>query len=98
MSDPQFTNDWCKLEGITIKEDGSHVFTLASTLINRYKNFSSALHLIFGLSWHNHRDYLHRCKEHLMQVWTKDQVATEEWLQQFVQYYITEVEQYPQDG
>ena len=94
----ELITDWCKLEKVPVKADGQHVYDLAAVVINRHKNFSSAVSMSFGLKWSTHRDYLQRAKEHLMEVWEKDQVATAEWLQQFVTYYVTEKEIYPADG
>lgn len=90
-ADPEFLADYAKVLGCK-----AEVFEMACVLINKYKNFQTACAIMFGLSFRDNRDYLVKCAEHLQSVLVPGTVATSQWLVQFRDYYMSEVEKYPE--
>lgn len=73
-------------------------YALAVTLINKNRNYQTAMALIFGLSWVHHKEYLQRVCKYFEANWSAEDVANVEWLTAFVDHYVTEVEKYPEDA
>lgn len=74
-------------------------YAIAVTLINVKRNYQTAMAIIFGLSWYNHAEYLKRLVSYFESVWDPaTDVATVEWLAQFVDHYVTDKEKYPEDA
>jgi hypothetical protein len=73
-------------------------YAIAVKLINVQKNYQTAMALIFGLSWSQNKEYLKGVTDYFNKNWdaTKD-TATAEWLGQFVDHYVTEVQKYPEE-
>jgi hypothetical protein len=89
-----FINEWAKM----LKCE-PNAFHIAAGLINKYKNWQSACYLIFGLSVHNHRDWIVACAKHMEENcgWVdKETPMTVEYLIEFQNYYVTEVAKYPE--
>ena len=89
-----FINDWAKLLKVEAKP---HV--IAAELIRKHKNYQTACFLVFGLSVHEHKEYTVAAAKHMqeaIEAAPKGTVVTGEWLNQFVQYYVTEVVPYPE--
>lgn len=71
-------------------------YSIATHLINTNRNFETAMACCFGLSWVKHSEYLRNVCKTIREAWQPNDVCTNEWLDQFVQYYITEVSPYPE--
>lgn len=87
----EFIADWAKI--LKCQPDPYHI---AVHLINVNKNYHTAMSCVFGLSWKNNTEYLKRVVTYFQANWTANDVATVEWLGQFVDHYVTEVEKYPE--
>ncbi len=84
---------WAKL--LKCKAD---VWSVASCLINDAKNYDSAMALIYGLSWRYNKDWLTKATEYFKTYWKSlgaDAKATPDWLFQYQQHYINNVDKYP---
>lgn len=89
----EFIAHWSKILGCAAEP-----YAIAVHLINNKRNYQTAMALIFGLSWANHKEYLKRIVAYFEKNWTAEDVATVEWLAQFVDHYVTEVEKYPEES
>lgn len=73
-------------------------FAIAAELVNKAKNFQTAVHVLFGLSWRTHAPYAKKCADYWREIWPKDGVCTAQWCIEFQNHYITEKEAYPHDA
>ena len=73
-------------------------FEIAAIIINRYKNFESAMALLFDLPMCDARDYLLQAAKYLRDyyaTWPEPKAPlSKEWLASFVTHYKTEVQDY----
>ncbi len=71
-------------------------FDIAAALVTKYRNFQTAVAVLFGLSVKDHREWVLACAEHWRANFPKGSVADYNYCVQFQQYYITEVAKYPE--
>lgn len=85
-----FITRWAKLLKCKDTE-----FDVAVTLINGPKNFESAMAIIFGLSYMEHKEWLNKCSKYFKANFPENSIATVEFLAAFQKHYIEEVDKYP---
>ncbi|MBA3761762.1 MAG: hypothetical protein H0X04_00265 [Chthoniobacterales bacterium] len=77
-------------------------WSLATTLVNmpKTRNYQTACALIFGLSFVTHKEYLLRAAKLLEQQHTEAEHfdVTNDWLIDWRNYFMAEVEEYPKDA
>lgn len=93
----EYVAKWAKMLGCKTDE-----WSVTVHLINVVKNYQTAMALLFGLSWQTDKEYLKKVCKHFHENFKgsdgKDPVATAEWLYQYKEYYIKEVERLPTQG
>ncbi len=92
----RFLSDWAKFFKLPPEKHTRE--WVAAELINKNKNFQTAVALVFGLAVSTHKDYINGVVEHWKANFEKDCVATAEYCIAFRDYYISEVVAYPADG
>lgn len=90
---PSFIRDWAQQLECNPTE-----YDVAAHLINKNRNFETAMAVVFGLKWTVHEEYLRNAAKYLREQWQDGDIATVEWLDAFVQHYISEVAAYPSDA
>ena len=90
-SPDEFIQQWARTLGVPAEP-----YTIAVRMINVNHNYDTAMSLIFGLSWLRNTQYLRRVVDYFKANFPENGVATAEWLAQFVQHYVSEVEAYPE--
>jgi len=93
----KFVSDWAT-KILKLPADKADRFHVAAEMINQYKNFQTAVALVFGLSFATHKEYAVAAAEHWKANFGKDEKATAEYVVQFRDYYINEVVAYPADA
>lgn len=73
-------------------------FEIGAHLINKAKNFQTAVHVVFGLSYRTHKEYALRCATYWKSIWPADGVCTAKWCIDFQQHYVADIEKYPDDA
>jgi len=74
-------------------------WSIIVVLVNKAKNYDTATAMMFELGWVEHRDWLRRASDTLRTTLSSPEyqghVADAQWLYEFSQYYIKEVESDP---
>jgi hypothetical protein len=95
-SPPIGSRDWFLRDVSKMFGCENNPYVIAAHYINRYKNVSTAMGVMFGLSWVQHKDYLQAVVKNFNESFDiKSNEATPEWLAEYAQYYVTEVAPYP---
>jgi hypothetical protein len=93
---PIGSRDWFLRDASKMFACENNPYVIAAHYINRYKNASTALAVMFGLSWATNRDYLHSLVKYFNENFDmKTQEATPDWLYIFANHYVTEVSPLP---
>ena len=90
-----FLKHYCVM--LKLPPETTDVGVIAASIINTYKNYETAVAILFDLSWKDHTDWLRACADHLRESWNiaEHGMITSEWLWGFQQYYVTEKAEYP---
>lgn len=90
----RFINDWAT----KILKCPPDRYSVAAHLINEFRNFETAVALVFGLSFATHKEYASDAAKHWKENFDASSKATPEYVVQFRDYYIAEVVHYPADA